>query len=129
MHEPRGTWSFSGLPRLRTVATNMSRLTIAAVLTYKNMLSLHVHRVEIVTHETDLSQKSAERTQEYLKRLLTKFSRQDDLALIRTAEKDSTAKLQQPHQPAQYIPFAPVIFSSQTPKHFLTQIQTQKNCR
>jgi len=88
------------------------------------MLSLHMHREETVTHEIDLSQKSVERTQKYLERLLTKFSRQGDLAPIRTAQKGSTANLQQPHQPAQYIPFASVIFSSQTPKQFLTQIHT-----
>lgn len=67
-----------------------------------------MHREETVTHERDLSQKSVERTpppkKKNHKRHLTKFSRQDDLAPIRKAEKDSTANLQQPRQLAQYLP-------------------------
>jgi len=57
-----------------------------------------MHPEETVTHERDLSQKSVERTQKYLKRHLTKFSRQDDLAPVRKAEKDSISNLQQLHQ-------------------------------
>ena len=110
----------------RTVATNIFRLTIAAVLTYKNMLSIHMHQEEIVKHKRDLSQESVVKSLKNLKRHYTKFSLQDDLAPIRKAEKDSTANLQQPHQPAQYLPFASVIFSSRNLKEFLTQIHTHE---
>ena len=107
-----------------TVATNIFRLIIAAVLTYKNVINSHAPRRNSQARERCQSKECREDPQKILSVTLQKFSRQYDLAPMRKAEKDSTANLQQPHQPAQYLPFASVNFSSRTPKQFLTQVHT-----